>query len=596
MIEKSSQQINDKDNFAGHYMEWREKRIKTIIEHYGQKFFEDKTLLELGCGHGDIGATFASLGATVTCSDGREEHLIVLKKKHPHIKTVLADLDQEWPFESHYDIIIMMGILYHLRNHEDILKKVSSSTTYLVLETEVCDYADDTAVVKTYEEGYDQALNFNGCRPSEANIECILNKCNMVYERIIDDRCNSSFHRYDWLNQNTGKYDHGLRRFWFAHQKSPINLFQKNYLNNYKNKLTDYLEYINNHYLKLNKQLLHQKKHNLSSSWLQETKKTELLMSVVIPTSGRVNLLIETLESLTKQTIKNFEVIITDDSPNEKDRLAIRDLVSLFHKKLDVPVQYIFSEPKLYQARNTNQGLLKANGDIIRILHSDDVLSPITLEKEINFFMNNDKKINVVYHDIIPFNHIENLSWDKKEETNFSLISPVYLLSTWLHSATAIPSGLVFTRQALEKTSLLDANYRFLCDWKFFYELVINESKNKTLMGHFSSGLVGWRVHFNSVTGKLWKTHFLEHEMFINEILSSQMLEKILCMTEDEKKSFLNAALSYRYKRLIKDYMNLELRAKVNQFFDMIHCLSRPGVGYLSKKLIRKLLKKILNK
>lgn len=595
MIEKSSQQIND--NFVGHYREWREKRIQAIIEHYGQKFFEDKTLLELGCGHGDIGATFASLGAKVTCSDGREEHLIVLKEKYPHIKTALVDLDKEWSFESHYDMIIMMGIVYHLRNHEDILKKVCSSTTYLVLETEVCDYADDTAVVKTYEEGYDQALNFNGCRPSETNIECILNQHNMAYERILDDRCNSSFHRYDWLNQNTGKYDHGLRRFWFAHQKSPVDLFKKNYSNNYNNKIADYLQYVNNRYLKLNQQqLLDRKKHHLPYSRLQETKKTEVLMSVVIPTSGRVNLLIETLESLTKQTVKNFEVIISDDSPNEKDRLAIRDLVSLFQKKVDVTIHYIFSEPKLYQARNTNQGLLKANGEIIRILHSDDVLSPITLEKEINFFRTNTDKINVAYHDILPFSHIENLNWDKKDETNFSLISPAYLLSTWLHSATAIPSGLVFTKQALENTSLLDANYHFLCDWKFFYELVINELKNKTLIGHFSAGLVGWRVHSNSVTGRLWNTHFLEHEMFINEILYSQVLEKELCMNENDKKHFLKAALSYRYKRLIQDYMNLQLQAKVNQWFDLVYCLSRPGIGYLSKKVISKFLKKLLNK
>ena len=37
----------------------------------GFDFFKGKKILELGAGHGDIGAFFAELGADVLCLDGR---------------------------------------------------------------------------------------------------------------------------------------------------------------------------------------------------------------------------------------------------------------------------------------------------------------------------------------------------------------------------------------------------------------------------------------------------------------------------------------------------------------------------------------------
>ena len=569
----SSNLQSDLNQFSGHYVEWRERRIKAIIEHYGQEFFQNKTVLELGCGYGEIGAHFASLGAQVTCSDAREEHLNIVRQKYPYIKTVLADLDKEWVFNRH-DIIILMGVLYHLRDHKPVLEKACNYATYLILETEVCDYDDGLAVVKTFEDAdaYDQSFNKYGCRPSTKNIEHILNRSNMVYETIIDDRCNSSFHRYDWIPENTGKYEHGQRRFWFAHQTA-LNLKP----DNSTQQINDYLEYVNRRYFVLNKT-----NQNLATS----IKKTALLenninnnnvqiqMSIIIPTSGRVNLFLETLESLSKQTLKLFEVIVSDDSPSEEDRDSICEALQLFNKKTGISVEYIFSKPKLYQAKNTNQGLLKARGNYVRILHSDDILSPEAIEQEVKFFQQFEGKVNIIYHDIIPFNSHEKINWISfNKDVELSLISPAYLLANWLHSGTAIPSGLAFTKQALERTSLLDSKYRFICDWKFFYNIVKNEFLTNNMIGHFSEKFVGWRTHQNSVTGKLWYVHFLEHEIFINEIKENKDLQKVFMLSEYEAKKFFSLSLSYRYKRLINDYIQLRFTQKFLGIPKLFICL-----------------------
>lgn len=204
--------------FQGHYVEWRAKRLAAIIHHYGPSFFLGKTLLEVGCGHGDIGATLSRLGAVVTCSDARAEHLAKVKARFPDVATVVADLDCEWP-EGIYDLTIHMGVLYHLADYTAALRRACANSQRMVLETEVADSDDPFFVISTNEYGYDQAKNRVGVRPSAAAVERVLGECGMSFTRITDARCNSGMHAYDWPVTNTGTWKHGLRRFWFVEKQ-----------------------------------------------------------------------------------------------------------------------------------------------------------------------------------------------------------------------------------------------------------------------------------------------------------------------------------------------------------------------------------------
>lgn len=202
-------------SFGEHYGEWQEKRIDAIIQYYGPEFFKSKTLLELGCGHGDIGAAFVALGAEVTFLDAREEHLRACVEKYPGAHTLCMDLDNEWP-PGKYDIIFHLGTLYHLKDYKDSLEKSAKSCQYLILETEVLDSVDNTWVPIEEPDRYDQAFNGIGNRPTTKAVEDLLSSLGFEFERVMDDRCNSGFHCYDWEEQNTMEWRHGLRRFWFC--------------------------------------------------------------------------------------------------------------------------------------------------------------------------------------------------------------------------------------------------------------------------------------------------------------------------------------------------------------------------------------------
>jgi hypothetical protein len=209
--------------FDNHYEEWRESRKKGLLKYVNKDYFNNKTLLELGCGFGDLGLFFDSLGSKVTCSDARNEHLIEINKryKNHNIKTLLLDCDKD-TINDKYDIILHWGLLYHLSkdNIKNHMTNILDKCNVLLLETEVCDSDEQDFVLETIEKGYDQAFNNKGVRPSASYIEKILSDNNFEYKCIKDPILNAHFHKYDWNVTETKTWSHGLRRYWICWNKN----------------------------------------------------------------------------------------------------------------------------------------------------------------------------------------------------------------------------------------------------------------------------------------------------------------------------------------------------------------------------------------
>lgn len=204
---------------AGQDHEWRRRRLTAIVQHHGAAWFAGARVLELGCGYGDVGATLLTLGADVTFSDGRQEHLDVVAARYPSLpadRLVRYDAEDHWPFEERFDLVVNMGLVHHVDHWRRSIVGAMRSADHLVLEAEVCDSADPEYVVKTAESGPGQALSGTGSRPSAAFVERVLRDGGFRHERVADSRCNAGPHRYDWPLTGSGGWEHGQRRFWFA--------------------------------------------------------------------------------------------------------------------------------------------------------------------------------------------------------------------------------------------------------------------------------------------------------------------------------------------------------------------------------------------
>jgi len=114
-------------------------------------------------------------------------------------------------------------------------------------------------------------------------------------------------------------------------------------------------------------------------------------ISVCIPTHGMKGLgpkfLRESLDRLTTQTFKNFEVVISDHSSDN----LIKDVCSDYKDVLDI--QYFRNTQGIGSSSiNTNNAIRNAKGQLIKILFLDDFLYSDNSLKDIaeNFDLNKD--------------------------------------------------------------------------------------------------------------------------------------------------------------------------------------------------------------
>lgn len=100
------------------------------------------------------------------------------------------------------------------------------------------------------------------------------------------------------------------------------------------------------------------------------------LISVCIPTCRRPQLLKEAIASCLAQTYRPLEVLVGDDS--EDDRSA--SVVNLLQNVPGVTIDYHRNHTPLGQAGNVNDLFDRARGDRIVLLHDDDLLLPDAIE------------------------------------------------------------------------------------------------------------------------------------------------------------------------------------------------------------------------
>lgn len=208
--------------FDGHYFQRYESLLRGLISSYPGNFWFQKNVLDLGCGDGSVGICFYRLGSSVVACDARQSHLDILNKKSSKgIKTVLANLDVNFPFHNQkFDVVLDLGLICHLspNTFEKHLRDVCSITTHLILETTVIDSLDPNKIIEIKESkaSYDLSFNSLGCRPSPANIERVLTSCGMDFKRITSSKYNTTEHSYDWISKDDHSTNLGKRVLYFA--------------------------------------------------------------------------------------------------------------------------------------------------------------------------------------------------------------------------------------------------------------------------------------------------------------------------------------------------------------------------------------------
>ena len=131
-------------------------------------------------------------------------------------------------------------------------------------------------------------------------------------------------------------------------------------------------------------------------------------VSVIIPAYNSSGFIEDALESVFKQTYRNYEVIVVDDGSTDKSA----EIIGSFSDKRII---YIYQENHGVSVAR-NKGILESKGEYIAFLDSDDLWLPEKLEKQVAI-LNNNKNTGLVYTDFDVIHEGESSYWQLSEDS-----------------------------------------------------------------------------------------------------------------------------------------------------------------------------------
>ena len=114
------------------------------------------------------------------------------------------------------------------------------------------------------------------------------------------------------------------------------------------------------------------------------------LVSVIIPTYNRADLVRRAIQSVLSQTYRNFEIIVVDDGSTDNTEEIVRSFK-------DSRICYIRYKENRGGSAARNTGIKAARGEFIAFLDSDDEWLPSKLSKQMAIFQAAPEQLGVVY-------------------------------------------------------------------------------------------------------------------------------------------------------------------------------------------------------
>jgi glycosyltransferase involved in cell wall biosynthesis len=177
-------------------------------------------------------------------------------------------------------------------------------------------------------------------------------------------------------------------------------------------------------------------------------------VSTVIPTFNRLFQLAELMESLSRQTFQEFEVIIVNDGGERVD--ILKDVYS----NLDIVIVEMDANRGHVHARN--EGLKQARGEFILLMDDDDLLVHTHIEKMVEAMDDSD----LLYSDveIVKFEVENNIRMPKSR----SLFAYELELEAMRKFSTFVPSGCLYRKSIHNIVGYFDPEVHNYWDWDFF--------------------------------------------------------------------------------------------------------------------------------
>ena len=213
------------------------------------------------------------------------------------------------------------------------------------------------------------------------------------------------------------------------------------------------------------------------------TEKNNPLVSVVIPTYNLAHYIVETLESVLKQTYQPMEIIIIDDGSQDNTE----DILAPYMDK----IVYVYQENRGI-SRTYNRGIEMAKGELICLLEADDYwITDDKVEKQVAM-MQDDPTLDYVltgWKDVTPDGTVydESTLWKQ---------APDLGLHDWLFWVPVRQQCTMIKKSVLQAVGGYDPQYRYAMDVDLFLKIVVAGYRG----GWLKEITTAYRIHPDSTS------------------------------------------------------------------------------------------------
>lgn len=262
--------------------------------------------------------------------------------------------------------------------------------------------------------------------------------------------------------------------------------------------------------------------------------RTELI-SIIIPTYNRGHVILETLESIRKQSYTMWECIIVDDGSTDNTEFVVSEFI-----KNDSRFQFYRRPKSLIKGPNAcrNFGFYKSKGVWVKWLDSDDLLLDNCLKYKAQF---------IVDHLDAIVCKIELVHFETNRIIKVNNIYSKQLVGDYItNNISFYVCGPLWKRSFLEKQiELFDINIYNLDDWDFNLRMLYQKPKIHFL----DEKLIKYRRHENSLSNEIGKLNLKEIK---SEFVARKKHIDILTSIDKEHAELLNIYIINRYNQLLR--------------------------------------------
>ncbi len=231
------------------------------------------------------------------------------------------------------------------------------------------------------------------------------------------------------------------------------------------------------------------------------------LVSIILPTFNEsINVLEASLKSLFKQTFRNFECIVVDDSTD----LALAD----FCKQLclqDSRFVYVKPPNRLGLVASLNLALQKARGDWVARFDANDICMPDRIAQQVEFLSKN-KDVDVLGGAVeVVDDSLNRLGFKFYPKTHDEIVKKSYFINPLAHPT------VMFKRDLVLKVGCYDSSFKSAEDLELWLRLMNKGAKFANLdqiliqyrQSTLSRSYLNWRFNVKARIKNFCVTHLL---------------------------------------------------------------------------------------